>query len=157
MTQPIRMGVPADHASPQASPQSNARRERLRFADFRFTRTPAGQCTAEVHLEWIDGERYVGRSSGQSSELADLRIVGEATLRALEEFSSGTFQFEIFGVKLIRAFDANLIIVAVSARNTDGPRRLLGCHLAERDAHNAAVISVLNATNRLLGNYIATR
>ena len=28
-----------------------ARRERLRFADFVFTRTPAGQCSAEVSIE----------------------------------------------------------------------------------------------------------
>ena len=141
---------------PNATPLTS-RRERLRFADFRFSRTPAGQCTAEVHLEWIDGERYVGRSTGQSSELADLRIVGEATLRALEEFSGGSLHFDIFGVKLIRAFDSNLIIVAVTVKGGDGPRRLLGCQLAERDSHNAAVIAVLNATNRLLGNFIATR
>lgn len=150
--------IQPDHAtSPPPAVPASARRERLRFADFRFVRTPAGQCTAEVHLEWIDGERYIGRATGQSSELADLRITGEATLRALEEFAGGAFHFDIFGVKLIRAFDANVIIVAVSVKGADAPRRLLGAQLAERDPLNAGVLAVLNATNRLLGNFVATR
>jgi len=149
-TQTDRPAVPAASPAP-------TRRERLRFADFRFTRTPAGQCTAEVHLEWISGERYIGRATGQSSELADLRIVGEATLRALEEFSGGAFHFDIFGVKLVRAFDANVVIAAVSVKGGDGPPRLLGCHLAEREPLNAAVLAVLGATNRVLGNFVLTR
>lgn len=147
----------SDRAAVPSPLPASARRERLRFADFRFTRTPAGQCTAEVHLEWISGERYIGRATGQSSELADLRIVGEATLRALEEFSGGTYHFDIFGVKLVRAFDANVIIAAVSVKGGEGPRRLLGAQLAEREPLNAAVLAVLSATNRLLGNFVATR
>jgi hypothetical protein len=27
-------------------------RERLKFADFRFTRSPSGQCSADVTLDW---------------------------------------------------------------------------------------------------------
>ena len=36
--------------------------------DFSFTRTPSGQCSAEVSLEW-DNAIYVGRAIGQSSPL----------------------------------------------------------------------------------------
>jgi hypothetical protein len=143
--------------SPAALSQGQLKRERLRFTNFRFVRTPSGLCTAEVELEWLDGVTVVGKASGQSSPMGDLRIAAEAALRALESFSGGAIEFELAGVKALRAFDANIVIVALGVRKGEGPQRLLGSYLAERDPVRAAVISVLNATNRLLGNFIATR
>jgi hypothetical protein len=49
------------------------------------------------------------------------------------------------------------VIVSVGVKRGDGPRRLLGCYLAEEDAVRGSVVAVLNATNRVLGNFIATR
>src|SRR3712207_8159459 len=43
--------------------QSIGGQERVRFADFQFARTQAGQCTAEVTLSFR-GVKYVGRSIG---------------------------------------------------------------------------------------------
>ena len=137
--------------------QAQLKRERLRFVDFHFTRTPAGQCTAEVELEWLEGSRVRGTASGQSSPMGDLRIAAEAALRALETFTEGGLQLELIGIKAMRAFDANIIIVSVGVLRGEGPRKLLGCYLAERDPIRASVVAVLNATNRLLGNFIATR
>lgn len=137
--------------------QVQLRRERLRFSDFRFVRTPSGQCTAEVELEWVDGVRVVGRSSGQSSLMGDLRYAAEAALHAIESFSDRALQFELVGVKLLRAFDANVVIVSVLVKRGDGPNKLLGAYLAETDPVRGAVVAVLNATNRVLGNFIATR
>jgi hypothetical protein len=45
----------------------------------------------------------------------------------------------------------------MNMRNGQGPQRLLGVCLAEEDPVNGAVVAVLNATNRVLGNFIATR
>jgi hypothetical protein len=137
------------------TPLSDARRERLRFSEFSFTRTPAGVCVAEVELEWAPGTRFRGRSEGQSSPLGDLRIAAEAAMRALESFSKGELAFELIGVKMVRAFDANLIIVSISMRGTPMPTRLLGCYLAEGDIARGAATAVLNATNRVLGNFIS--
>jgi hypothetical protein len=131
-------------------------RERLRFADFKFVRTPAGQCTAEVSLEW-DSTIFTGKSMGQSSPLGDFRIAAEAALRALDEFARDAMHFELLGVKHIRAFDANLVLVSVSMREQTRLTRLVGCYLAETDTRRGAAMAVLNATNRVLGNYIATR
>jgi hypothetical protein len=137
------------------TPQSDGRRERLRFSEFSFTRTPAGVCVAEVELEWAPGSRFRGRSEGQSSPLGDLRIAAEAAMRALEAFSKGELAFELIGVKMVRAFDANLIIVSLAMRGNPTPTRLLGCYLAEGDIARGAATAVLNATNRVLGNFIA--
>lgn len=133
------------------------RRERLRFANFSFQRTPSGRCHAEVELEWLDGERITGKADGVGSTVGDLRLAADAALRALEMFSKDALAFELVGVKTMRAFDANIVIVSVIVLRGGGPRRLLGCHLAEDDALRAAVVATLHATNRILGNFIATR
>jgi hypothetical protein len=134
----------------------SARRERVRFADFSFARTPNGQCSAEVALEW-DNVTYVGRSTGQSSPLGDFRVAAEAALRALEDFAKGAVHLELLGVKHIRAFDANLLIVSVSVREDARLTRLVGCYLAETDTRRGAAMAVLNATNRVLGNSLSMR
>jgi hypothetical protein len=137
--------------------QEQMRRERLRFTNFSFSRTPAGLCTAEVELEWIEGQRVTGKKTGQSSPMGDLRIAAEAGIQAIESFTKGELQLELLGVKALRAFDANIVIVSLELKRGDGPRRLLGSYLAERDPIRAAVVAVLNATNRILGNFVATR
>jgi len=132
-------------------------RQRLRFADFKFSRTPDGRCSAQVGLDWTDGSRARGSASGQSSPTVDLRVSAEAALRALDSFTNNIYGFELIGVKAVRAFDANVIIVSVSLKQNLGPQRLLGACLVEEDLVRGSALAVLNATNRVLGNFFATR
>ncbi len=132
------------------------RRERLRFAQFSFTRTPSGQCNSEVSLEW-DGETFVGRALGQSSPLGDFRVAAEAALNALMTFAKGAIQFELLGIKQMRAFDENLIIVSIAMRQDGKLTRLVGCCLVDADTRRGAALAVLNATNRILGNFITSQ
>jgi hypothetical protein len=134
----------------------NSRRERLRFADFSFSRTPSGQCSAEVTLEY-DSSLFKGRAMGQSSPLGDFRVAAEAALRALQDFVKDAMSFELLGIKHVRAFDSNLLIVSISLREQHQVTRLVGCFLAETDTRRGAAMAVLNATNRVLGNHIATK
>jgi hypothetical protein len=134
----------------------NSRRERVRFADFSFSRTPSGQCSAEVSLEY-DSVLFRGRSIGQSSPLGDFRVAAEATLRALQDFVKDSMTFELLGIKHVRAFDSNLLIVSISLRESHQVTRLVGCYLAETDTRRGAAMAVLNATNRILGNHISTK
>jgi hypothetical protein len=134
----------------------SSRRERLKFSDFSFTRTPSGQCSAEVALEW-DNVIYTGRAGGQSSPLGDFRVAAEAALRALDDFAKGDMHFELLGVKHVRAFDSDLLIVSIGLRQGNEITRLVGCYMAETDTRRGAAMAVLNATNRLLGNYITTK
>src|SRR2546421_10044119 len=113
-------------------------RERLRFSKFNFHRSSDGRCTATVALDLQDGTEVSGSSTGLSSEMLDLRVAAEATLRALESFTSGTFGFELIGVKTVRAFDANVIIVSVAAKRGPSPSRLLGSCLLQCDAVRGA-------------------
>ena len=108
-------------------------------------------------MEWLEGERVTGKAEGVTSTLGDLRVAADAALRAIEQFSDGTLRFELVGVKTMRAFDANIVIVSVGQRRPEGQIRLLGSFLAEEDQPRAAALAVLNATNRLLSTYLATR
>ena len=99
--------------------------------------------------------RFQGRAEGIASPAGDLRLAAEATLRAISQFSKGAISFEVIGVKALRAFDANVVIVSVLARRQGTEQRLLGCHLADEDSLRSAVLATLQATNRIMGAVIS--
>jgi hypothetical protein len=127
--------------------------ERLRFDEFQFERLASGRCRAEVVLSWTDGRRFVGDADGVMSQAGELRCSASAAVRALERVVQPQLSLEILGVKAVRAFDATVVIVSLSARTEAGASRLVGSYLTETDAPRGAAIAVLNATNRILGNY----
>ncbi len=125
--------------------------DRLRFAAFDFRKLPSGLGSAVVTLEWKESERYVGRAEGVSSAFADLRLAVEATLKALAEFTRHKDVFELAGVKSVRAFDSNVIMVSVMVKREGKSMQLVGCRIADGDPLRSAVLATLQATNRLLG------
>ncbi len=131
--------------------------ERLRFEDFAFERLANGRCRAKVVLTWADGRQFVGEAEGVISQAGELRCCAEATVRALERIVQPKMGFELVGVKAVRAFDAVVVIVSLSARQESRSSRLVGAYLAEADPPRGAALAVLNATNRILGNFFATR
>jgi len=151
-----------DHMSNAAEPlgtdspgAQKARRGRLSFGAFNCTRSAAGRCTVQVTLEY-SGKRFIGKAEGQSSPVGDLRLGAEAAMQAVEAFAHGTLGLELMGVKLVRAFDANIVIVSATQRVARGTK-LVGCFLAGEDTVRGAALAVLNATNRVLGNYLTTK
>ncbi|MEO7964664.1 MAG: hypothetical protein ABIT38_12245 [Gemmatimonadaceae bacterium] len=148
----VAPGIAESRGTPQAP-----RRERLRFTRFLFERSRTAHCRAEVELEYEPGDAVIGVAEGIATPLGDVRLAAEATLRAIEKFSKGEVQLELLGVKQMRAFDANVVIVSVVSTRGDGERRLLGCHLADEDLLRGTVIATLQATNRVLGNIISRR
>jgi hypothetical protein len=143
----------SDDASGAPSPADTAphqRPARLRFVGFTFQRLQSGQGTADVTLEWHDGTRYLGRSEGVSSAWADLRLAADATLRAIAQFTRQPGGFELVGVKSLRAFDSNVVLVSVVGRRDGKAQQLLGCRIAEGDLLRSAVLATLQATNRVM-------
>lgn len=127
--------------------------ERLRFDDFTFERLASGRCRARVVLSWSDGRQFVGESEGVISQAGELRCSAEAAVRALERVVQPKLGFEVLGVKAVRAFDATVVIVSLSARTETSVLRLVGSYLTEKNPPQGAALAVLNATNRMLGNY----
>ena len=105
----------------------------------------------------VMGSQATRESDGVISQAGELRCCAEATVRALERVVQPKMGLELLGVKAVRAFDAIVVIVSLSARQESRASRLVGAYLAETDPPRGAALAVLNATNRILGNFFATR
>lgn len=131
--------------------------ERLRFYLFTFERLSSGRCRARVVLSWADGREFSGESEGTASQAGELRCSAQATVEALRRAVENGVAMELLGVKAVRAFDATVVIVSLSVHEEDRVWRMVGSYLTEADPPRAAALAVLNATNRVLGNYVTTR
>lgn len=142
--------------NPGSTDAPRATDERLRFHEFGFQRLADGRCRAKVVLTWWDGRRFEGNSEGVSSQTGELRCCAVAAVQALEQAVQPRLTLELVGVKSVRAFDATVLIVSLLAK-AEQTIRLVGSCLTETDPQRGAALAVLNATNRLLGNYLTTR
>ncbi len=130
---------------------------RVRFLEFSFEKLPDARCRAAVVLERPEGDTYRGVADGVATQAGELRCAAEATARALQGIAGDRMQFQLLGVKAVKAFDSSVIIVSLSSRE-DGPAtRLVGSCLVDDDLPKGAARAVLSATNRLLGNTIFMR
>jgi hypothetical protein len=126
--------------------------ERLRFAEFDLERLPNGRCRARVVLTWKETERFSGECEGLSSQAGELRCAAQATVDALAGAVRDAVRFELLGVKAVRAFDATVVIVSLSVQGDRQGQRLVGSYLTDTEFARGAALSVLHATNRILGN-----
>jgi hypothetical protein len=127
-------------------------RRRVRFVDARLELPRVGRARATVELEW-GGVVFSETMEGEGGPAMELRLVALATMRVLEGVMRGSLGFQLVGIKVVRAFDEDMAVAMVRA---DGlPDSLVGASLAAGHPHRAAALSVLNATNRFLGNYLA--
>ena len=131
--------------------------ERLKFREFTFQRLPSGRCRAKVVLSWADGRQFAGESEGVASQAGELRCSAVAAVQALVQAVEPRVELALLGVKAVRAFDATVVIVSMSVRAQSAASRLVGSYLTETDPPRGAALAVLNATNRLLGNFLVTR
>lgn len=140
----------AVHVSFVAGPQPA---RRVRFLHARIARPSAGRAIASVALEW-GGTVFENEVDGESGEPIELRSAALATLRGIEAVIGGALHFRLVGIRTLRAFDTDM--VAVLLHTDHGSTPLIGASLARESVHESAAVAVLNATNRLLGNYLAT-
>ncbi len=126
--------------------------DRLRFTDFALERLSNGRCRARVTLTWMDEKEFRSECDGLSSQAGELRCAAQACVDSLALSVGGSVTFELFGVKAVRAFDSNVVIVSLALSGESGAHRVVGCCLTDGDVARGAALAVLNATNRVLGN-----
>ncbi|HEU0014707.1 MAG TPA: hypothetical protein VFQ45_13560 [Longimicrobium sp.] len=147
-----REGIAADEGdvvlSYVAGPEP---RRRVRFQGVRMAGARVGRAEAVVELEWA-GSTFSGAYEGESGLALELRSTALATTAALESVLGGRVSFTLLGIKSFRAFDTDLVVVLL---RTEGHGALVGASLATGHPHQSAALAVLNATNRVLGNYLA--
>lgn len=125
-------------------------RRRVRFLSARLQTPRMGRARAEVELEW-GGQTFADAVEGETGAAMELRHAAQATLGALGAILNGRMQFTLVGIKSFRAFDTDVVVVLL---RTDNINPLIGASLATSDPYRSAALAVLNATNRVLGNYL---
>lgn len=133
---------------PQQAPR------RVRFEEARLERPRAGVAVATVGLEWAD-TRHEAVVEGESGPASELRVCALASIAALTEVLAGQVTLQLVGIKSVRVFDSDLVTVVLRCPQIPD-RTLIGTALVTVDAARAAALAVLNACNRLVGNYLNT-
>lgn len=109
---------------------------------------PEGVSTSvKVTLTW-NGEQYVGQSTGPAASSARLRIIGEATLRALEEVLGGTPPLALDSVAATNVGIRPVIVAQVVSMRGTEEDVAVGSALVRGDEAEAVVRAVLDALNR---------
>lgn len=126
-------------------------RERVRFDSIRWQECPDNQVQVKVLLEW-NGEAFEGEAIGERGHAIETRTAAAATLDALEKAVDSELGVRLTGVKAVRAFDAELLVV--SLHREAQRQKLVGIVVIGDDPRRAAALAVLNALNRALGNWL---
>lgn len=134
----------------EALEQTAIRHEALRrgvvYRTLEVMAAPPHRVRFAVTLE-VNGQEVVGEEDAAETTRARLQAAARATVSALDKaLPRGTFQLE--GVKTIEAFGEQLVVAGVHV--VDGRQTLLLTGTAEvhEAAEQAAVLAVLDATNR---------
>jgi hypothetical protein len=128
--------------------------ERVRFAEFDHTISPNGRARVRVVLA-SRGQSFTGEATGVETREGSGRAAALATLSAAKAISDDRFDADLIGIKMVRAFDAWIVVTALRAHAPDRTYRLIGSSEAPgEDTARGAVLSVLDAVNRVLEKYI---
>ena len=130
--------------------------DRIGFKEFDLEKLPENRCQARVVLVWPDGSEFTGTAQDEDSESGRLRCAVEATVRTVERSVRGIMALRVQGVRAIEESNNNIIVTLLSSELLGETRPLVGSCLMREAPERSAALSVLKATNRLLGNVIFT-
>ena len=152
--QPFSSFAPSAAPRSAAAPGHRGEPPRIRFVGLDVSRASSGSCRATVRLAGTDGRQVEGAADGEASAAADLRAAALATVEALHQAARTPHRFSLLGVKSVRAFDRHVVLVQLGFAPAPGavgaPTQLVGSAFADDDLMRAAVLAVLNASNRVL-------
>jgi hypothetical protein len=134
--------------------RTSARRQgrRIRFVGTSREERPDRSIRLAVRLDW-GGVEKAAEAIAPPGEAPELRAIAVAALQAVAGIVGEELDLKIAGVKRVRSFDAELMVA--SLYRIGPPRQqLVGAVVVGDDPYRAAAVAVLNALNRLLGNYL---
>lgn len=134
----------------QEAVRQMARRREVLFNALEFQGASGSRLTLSVTLQLGD-EELIGSADSVDNGRARLQAAGRAAVAALERiWPRGTVEIE--GVQVVEAFGRRYVMAGVLVVEPRGTSLLTGtCELAE-SPERAAVLSVLDATNRWLAS-----
>lgn len=117
------------------------------FEDVEIRGSRAQGVTCKVTLR-RGPDRFVGEAEGQESDRSRVELSARATLAAIALSEGADRTLTLEGVKLIDAFERELVLVGVLVRHGRGNMLLSGSCEIKDSAETASALAVLNATNR---------
>lgn len=140
----------ADPGDAAPADPEEASEPRLRVVDVERIREAGSRIRIRVSVE-LEGVRRMEDAEGLDTPIMELRLAAEATLAAATATLEDPDWLELVGVKLLHAFDADVILIAVRTADEPG-RKLVGAVPATvGDRTRAAVSATLDAINRVMG------
>ncbi len=133
--------------APDQTQGSSTAEARVRFVAAHAERQPGSRVRVTVEVDFED-RSYVAEAEGIGTETIEIRLAALATLDAIREVT-GTPPFRFVGVKLMHAFDADVILVALRDPDVEG-QRYIGAVPVRTTHVAAAAAAVMDATNRIL-------
>ena len=125
------------------------------FEDVEVRGSRARGVTCRVTLR-IGTEQFAGEAEeGLQSDRSRVDVAGRATLVALGMAQPLSGLFSLEGVRVITAFDREFVFAAVMARQGREQVMLTGSCEVRESSETAAVLAVLDATNRWMGPAVA--
>lgn len=105
-----------------------------------------------VALEW-NGRQVTGEACGEPGVALEVRTTVAAAIEALEQLAGTSLELRLAGIKQIRAFDAEIMVVSLYRRGPHG-QKYFGSAVMGPQPHQAAALALLNALNRFLDNQL---
>jgi len=139
--------VPADDTVYSPAPGQDGPRRRIYFEDVevRGSRTRGLSCRVTLTK---DSTSYVGESRGLDGDRARLELAARAACLAISDADGKDRQFALEGIRIFDAFDRKFIFTGIMVRAGRESRLLAGTCEVLDSAETAAVLAVLDATNR---------
>ncbi|MBX9928346.1 MAG: hypothetical protein K2X99_05465 [Gemmatimonadaceae bacterium] len=148
-----RVAANPPSASGTAAEPASAIGRKFYFEDVEVRRSRAAGMTCRVTLR-RGAETYVGEAtSGVETERARVELAARAALAAIAMTDDGKRRLALEGVQVVDAFDRAFAMVGVTVRVGREATLMTGtCEVKDQDgAETAAVLAVLDATNRWVG------
>jgi len=97
-----------------------------------------------------DGTSFIGESRGVDGDRARIELAARAACLAIGDADGKDRQFGLEGIRVFDAFERKFVFVGIMIRSGREARLLVGTCELNDSAETAAVLAVLDATNRWL-------
>jgi hypothetical protein len=119
----------------------------LYFEDVEIRGSRSKGMTCRVTLRRGE-QQFVGEADGLDGDRGRVELAARAALGAVGLSETGGKQFSLEGVKVVAAFEREVVLVAVTVRQGRQSALLTGSCWLRDSAETAGVLAVLDATNR---------
>lgn len=98
----------------------------------------------------LEGEQFIGTAEGPASTTGRLRLIAQAALNAVEQYTNGTFGFAVEDVALVAVGREKVAVSCVILVTPMGEHALTGSALCRQSESDSIVRATLDAINRRL-------